>query len=391
MNPLDVIAILLLVVAALAGFRSGALPQLGGLAGAILAAIAALTLLPMLLEPLSALDPLPRAIVVLVALLVVIAIGEAVGSTLGRAVGDRLGSGLFGALDDVLGAGVGLLQGLLVVWLVGGLLAIAPFARLAGLAQTSAVVRTLGAYLPSPADVAGDVAAVIDDTGLPDLFVGLEPLPAPPVDRPSDPEAAAIGALGEASTVKVTSSACGTILTGTGVTVAPGYVVTNAHVIAGARTTRLTLSGATFDAEAVLFDPTLDVALLRAPELPAPALRFATVDPGRGTAGAALGYPGGGSLSILPAAVARRLEATGRDIYGERLVERDVLELRADIEKGDSGGPLMLEDGTIGGLVFAEARTDPGVGYALTPTSVSIRIAPAVGRTEPVPTGECLR
>lgn len=391
MNPLDLIAVLLVVVATLAGFRSGALPQLGGLAGALLAAIAGLTLLPAFQDPLTMLDPLPRAIAVLMVLLILIGLGEAVGSTVGRRIADRLGNGLFGALDDVLGAAVGLLQGVLVVWLVGGFLAIGPFPRMAELAQTSGVVRTLDIFLPAPADVAGDVATILDDTGLPDLFIGLEPLPAPPVDRPSDPQAAAIGALGEPSTLRVTSSACGVVLTGTGVAVAPGYVVTNAHVIAGAKTTRLTLSGTTFDAVPVLFDPAFDVAVLRASRLQAPAMRFAAHDPARGTQGAALGFPGGGPLTVVPAAVARRLEATGRDIYGDRLVRREVLELRAEIEQGDSGGPVVLADGTIGGLVFAEARTDPDVGYALTPTSVAVRIAPALGRTQRVDTGDCLR
>ena len=340
---------------------------------------------------LAVLDPLPRAIVVLVGLLVAIAIGEGVGAAVGRVVGGALGNGVFGALDDVLGAGVGLFQGLLVIWLVGGLLAISSLPRLSSLAQTSQVVRTMGEYLPEPADVAGDVAAVLDDSGLPDLFVGLEPLPAPPVDRPTDPQAAAIGALGEASTMKVTSSACGTVLTGTGVAVAPGYVVTNAHVVAGAKTTRLVMAGRTFDAVPVLFDPSLDVALLRAPRLDAGPCGSRRRDPPRGTTGAALGFPAGGSLTVLPAAVSRSLQATGRDIYGARLVQRDVLELRAEIEQGDSGGPLVLADGTIGGLVFAEARTDPEVGYALTPTSVAVRIAPALGRTERVDTGACLR
>jgi hypothetical protein len=50
----------------------------------------------------------------------------------------------------------------------------------------------------------------------------------------------------------------------------------------------------------------------------------------------------------------------------------------------------MLADGTIGGLVFAEARTDPDVGYALAPTPVAARVAPVVGRTSPVDTGECV-
>jgi S1-C subfamily serine protease len=121
------------------------------------------------------------------------------------------------------------------------------------------------------------------------------------------------------------------------------------------------------------------------------ALRFAATDPTRGTVGAALGYPGGGSLTIVPAAVTGAYSATGRDIYDEAIVNRRVLELRAQIDRGDSGGPFVLRDGTVGGLIFAEARTDPDVGYALSPTAVATRVAPALGRTGHADTGECLR
>ena len=51
---------------------------------------------------------------------------------------------------------------------------------------------------------------------------------------------------------------------------------------------------------------------------------------------------------------------------------------------------LVKPDGTVGGVVFAEARTDDEVGYALTPTSVRGAIAPALGRTGGVSTGECI-
>ncbi len=84
---------------------------------------------------------------------------------------------------------------------------------------------------------------------------------------------------------------------------------------------------------------------------------------------------------MLPAAVAGAYEATGHDIYDQAQVRREIVELRAAIEPGDSGGPLILEDGTIGGLVFAESRTDPDVGYALSPVAISIRVSPAIGRT----------
>jgi S1-C subfamily serine protease len=390
-NPFDLIAIVLVAVAALAGFRSGAVPQVGGLIGAAVGVVAAIVALPLLTDLLGGLEPLARAVAVIGGLLFAVAVGEAVGSAIGHRLGAGLGEGLFGALDDVAGAAVGALQAVLIVWLVGGFLAISPFPRLAEMAQTATTLRVLGAVAPPPEVIAGSVADLLDDSGLPDLFVGLEPLPGPSVDRPTDPEARAIGALAERSTAKVSSTACGAILTGTGVVIAPGYLVTNAHVIAGSRTTRVAIAGQAHDAQAVLLDPALDVAVLRAPTLAAAPLRFAATDPTRGASGAALGYPDGAGLTIVPAAVSGRLVATGRDIYGEALVLRDILELRAEIEQGDSGGPFVLADGTVGGLVFAEARTDPEVGYALTATSVAIAVAPAIGRTEPVDTGPCLR
>ena len=93
---------------------------------------------------------------------------------------------------------------------------------------------------------------------------------------------------------------------------------------------------------------------------------------------------------MLPAAVAGSYDAVGHDIYDRSQVTRRIVELRAAIEPGDSGGPLILPDGTIGGLVFAESRADPDVGYALSPTTVSTRIAPAIGRTGAVDTGPCI-
>ena len=120
-----------------------------------------------------------------------------------------------------------------------------------------------------------------------------------------------------------------------------------------------------YDATPVVFDPELDVALLRVPDLLAPALQLAGNAPKRGTPAAVLGYPGGGPLRIVAAAVADTYTARGRDIYATEYVRRDIVEIRSDIDRGNSGGPLMLPDGTVGGVVFAEARTDDEVGYAL--------------------------
>jgi S1-C subfamily serine protease len=189
----------------------------------------------------------------------------------------------------------------------------------------------------------------------------------------------------------VVAATCGLQSTGTGFAVAQGYVVTNAHVIAGGRTIRVDRDGSLFDATPVLFDPSLDVALLHVPRLAAIPLRLAARDPDRGSLGAALGHPGGGALQIIPAGVTGSYDARGLDIYGTSQVIRRVIELRAAIDRGDSGGPFLMLDGTVGGVVFAEARSDPSVGYALSPTAVATAIGPALSRTGGVALGACVQ
>jgi uncharacterized membrane protein required for colicin V production len=390
-NLFDLAAVVLVIGAVLLGLRSGAFPQVGGLVGAVTGGVLAILAVPLLDEPIASLDPVIRPYIVLGGLLLAVILGESVGSSIGRAIGSGLRTSVFSGLDRLAGGIVGAAQSLLIIWLAGGLLAVGPLPRLAEWAQTSVVVRGLNDILPPPTEIAVELGRFLDASGLPDVFIGFEPLPAPPVERPDDPGARAIAAPAEASTLRVAAATCGVQSTGTGFAVAQGYVVTNAHVIAGASGIVLTGQAGTHDATAVLFDPDLDVAVLFAPTLGARPLPLADDDPERGTAGAALGYPGGGGLTIVPAAIAGSYPAVGRDIYGTSRVQRQILEIRADIERGNSGGPLMLADGTVGGVIFAEARTDPDVGYALSPTQVADRIDPALGRTSPVDTGACLR
>lgn len=390
MNLFDVGAVILLVVAVILGYRSGALPQVGGLTGAILGGVLAILALTPAEGLLGLLGPGLRAVAVLLWLLLAVAIGEGLGSGIGRYVAYRIGSRVLSGVDRVAGGLLGAAQAILVVWLAGGLLAAGPVPRAASWAQTSTTLRALSAVLPAPTEIAVGLGGLLDDTGLPELFVGLEPIPAPPVDRPDDPRARAIAAAAEASTVKITARTCGALSTGTGFAVATDYVVTNAHVVAGGTTVRVSLAGSLFDAAVVLFDPDLDVALLWVPRLPAPPLLLASTEPQRGDAGAAIGFPGGGRMVIVPAAVADRYEAHGRDIYDEHRVARRILELRAAIDRGDSGGPFVLADGTVGGIVFAEARTDEDVGYALSAPPVAVSIQPGIGRTSEVPVGDCI-
>lgn len=391
MNLIDLAAISLLVAGVVGGIRSGAFSQLGGLLGAIGGGALAIVLASTFHAQIESVEGPTRALVVIGGLVLAIVLGEVVGSSLGRSISTGLGTGILSTIERTIGGLLGIAQAILMVWLLGSLVAIGPFPTIAEQAQRSIAVRVTTAALPPITEVATDVGGLIDASGLPQVFLGLEPFPAPPVDTPAQGRAREIAARAIGSTAEITSEACAFELTGTGFVVRPGYVVTNAHVVAGSSRTGVLIGGRSYDATVVLFDPELDVALLRVPGLAAPALRFAASTPPRGTEGAALGHPGGGPLVVIPAAVSGSYPAQGRDLYGTSVVRRDIVELRAAIEHGDSGGPFVLVDGTVGGVVFAEAKSDPGVGYALSPTAVAGRIAGSIGRTAAVPTGPCIR
>ncbi|HTS15577.1 MAG TPA: trypsin-like peptidase domain-containing protein, partial [Candidatus Sulfotelmatobacter sp.] len=298
---------------------------------------------------------------------------------------------VLGLVDRIGGVAFGGLQAILVIWLVGGLLASSSFDALANEAQRSTTEQVLMDALPPPDQVIADIGGVLDQAGLPDVFIGLEPPPASPAPQPGQAEADALAADAVNSTVRIDATACRAFLVGTGFAVSGEDIVTNAHVVAGASqvSIRVDHDGRRREATVIFFDPRLDVAVLRVPGLDLTALRWASRAPDRNAMGAALGHPQGAPLAVIPASVDSRLPARGTDIYGQAVVTRVVLELNAAVQPGDSGGPFVLADGTVGGLVFAASRTEPDIGYALDPTAVAADIQGALGRTTAVATGEC--
>ena len=390
MNPLDAIAIALLVIAVILGTRSGALPQIGGLIGAGAGALLGLAAIPTILPHLDTVAPLLRVLAVLVVLFLFVGLGEMFGARVGRSASALLGSGILGTLDRVGGGLVGAGQAVLIVWLMGGILAAGLVPQLVADAKSSLAIRGVGLVLPPPTEVVLQIDRALNESGLPNVFLGVDRPPAASVDLPSVPFAQALGRLALLSVPRVEADACTYRSTGTGVVVKAGYVVTNAHVIAGARAIRVFTARGPLAATAVRFDPDLDVAVLRVPGLDAGPLVFATGDPPRGTIGATIGFPNGGSAVIGPAAVTDTYVAEGLDIEGSAPVSREVIELQAVVDPGDSGGPFLLANGTVGGLVFAESRTDASVGYALSPAAVAAAIVPALSLTARVSTGSCL-
>jgi S1-C subfamily serine protease len=166
-------------------------------------------------------------------------------------------------------------------------------------------------------------------------------------------------------------------------------VVTNAHVIAGEANPTLVIHSIAVPATPVLVDPELDVAVLKvAAPLGAPLSFDAALAP-RGTQAAVVGFPLNGDLHITGAGISASFDAVGRDIYGAALVTRQVYELSASIEPGDSGSPLVVAGGHVLGIVFSRSSVASGVGYALTAAAVAPTIARAAPLTRRVSTGTC--
>jgi S1-C subfamily serine protease len=199
----------------------------------------------------------------------------------------------------------------------------------------------------------------------------------------------AAAASAKAATVKVEVAACGGFQAGSGFVIGPGLVVTNAHVVAGMDGAQVIDAAGRHDASVVLFDPDLDIAVLRTSGLAAPALPISAGVVPRGTLAVVLGYPGNGNFTADSAAVLERQTAVGRNIYDVGLIRRDIYVLQSVVRPGNSGGPLVGTDGTVIGVVFATSTTDPAIGYAL--TSEEIMPDLAIARTSgPTSAGACL-
>jgi S1-C subfamily serine protease len=192
------------------------------------------------------------------------------------------------------------------------------------------------------------------------------------------------------STVKVTATGCGRITTGSGFVADAGLVVTNAHVVAGVDSPIVQDSRGGHRTSVVLFDPRMDLAILRTSGLagkPLPLLRTAAP---RGLQGGVLGFPEGGPFQAQPGAVRSRLDdVVGRDIYSRNLVSRDVYQLEASVRQGNSGGPFVEPNGRVVGVIFASSLVQPSVAYALTSTDVAPKVDAVRAVRTPIDTGPC--
>ena len=200
--------------------------------------------------------------------------------------------------------------------------------------------------------------------------------------------------LASGATVKIEGSACGLATAGSGVVVAPGVVLTAAHVVAGSIESRIVDSTGRHRAIPIVVDPLADLAVLFSEDLADQPLIIGTAPAGRGTNAAVLGYPNAGAFQASPAVVLDNYSAEGHDIYGQQRIVRQIIEVQSKIEPGSSGGPLVDVHGAMIGMVFGQSEDEPDIGYALTSTAIREVIDAALGLTAQGPaavsTGACL-
>jgi S1-C subfamily serine protease len=252
------------------------------------------------------------------------------------------------AIDGVLGAVLTATVGLGIAWIVGAVaLESTTSAQWRQRLEHSTILRELDQLLPPSGPILHALAR-------------FDPLPAvngPPanVAPPTRGILAARGVRGAGSSVvRVLGTACGFGVEGSGWVAAPGYVVTNAHVVAGESDTVVEPSGAPpeLHAELVAFDPHNDVAVLRVPGLRRSPLPIASSTP-VGKSVAILGYPQDGPFAAEPGRVGQTQPTRTEDAYGDGPVLRTITSLRGLVRPGNSGGPLIDRAGQVEATVFA--------------------------------------
>ena len=121
----------------------------------------------------------------------------------------------------------------------------------------------------------------------------------------------------------------------------------------------------------VVFDPQRDLAVLYVPDLSRRRARLRRRAVAAATRPSSPASRGGGPFRLEPARIRDTIEARGPDIYHRNQVTREVFSLYADVEPGNSGGPLLTPEGDVYGVVFAKSLDDPETGYALTADEVA--------------------
>jgi S1-C subfamily serine protease len=385
---IDVIVVIVLIAGAVAGYRIGLVRSLLGLAGVVAGGVGAYFAIPAVVAWIP--EPEWRVAGVIATAFILVTAGYLLGATIGRVLGRGVAKAKLRFVDRALGfVGSGIAAVLVVVTVASGVstLGVAPLTQAVA---SSSILRTLdGAVPPQVTTLLAQLRTAAVTDGAPWVIDALGTPTSPPSIPTISTDSPALTTAAQ-SVVRITGTAyeCGVTMSGSGFAVAADRVVTNAHVVAGISEPVVEVPGRSpRSGRIVYFDPAADLAVIAVDGLPADAIPLAETLPPTSAAVVA-GYPFGGPFSIAGAEVlaAGPLQLVTDGAAGST---RDAYTLAADIEPGNSGGPLLTVDGQVAGVVFARASTVGNVGYALTMQELSPVAAQASVLTDPVDTGAC--
>ena len=389
---LDLALIVIAAAFAVSGYRQGfivgSLSFVGFVGGAVLGAEFG----PAIARAIVG-GPTQQDVVAVILLVSFAIIGQFAASSIGAAMRQTMTSRSSTTIDAIGGSGVSVLSMLLIAWAIGSVLISSPFTVVDQQVNNSVVLGTLDKIMPSPAKTMfsefrrmlsnGPFPQVFSDIGAAHLF----PVQAPDPAVVNDPDVLAA----ENRVVKVqgTAPSCDRSIEGSGFVYAPDHVLTNAHVVAGVtQGPMVTANGTTYKAYVVYYDPQVDIAVLYVPGLDLPPLQFAGAAQ-NGSDAVVAGYPLDHAFTAVPARIGGVQNAVGPDIYQTGQVTRQIYEIKAQVEPGNSGGPLLSTSGTVYGVVFAAAVGVPDTGFALTSTEVAADASAGATQTMPVSTQGC--
>jgi S1-C subfamily serine protease len=395
MTLVDLLIVLLLIGAAISGYRQGLVAAMLALIGAVAGAFIGIKVAPLLADHVS--DTAAKVAIGIALVIAGVGIGEIAGQAAGRTLTRYITWRPAIALDRGLGLVGYTVAVLIVAWMVAVPLAAAPYPWLSSAIRSSAVLTGVNEVMPAGAQkVSAQLRQLFDDSGFPQILDPLSPAPNTPVNPPDGSLAEDAAATArEASIVKIRALApsCGEQMEGSGFVIGNGVVLTNAHVVAGSSSVSVEPDGdgRPLSAVVVLYDPETDLAVLDVSGLSAPALHFAGPPAGPGDDAIAAGYPLDGPFTLTPARVRSAITLRGPDIYSSNTVTRDVYTLRAQVRAGNSGGPLLAPDGAVLGVVFGAAIDDPDVGFALTAQEVTPVVQAGLHDDTAASTGTCIK
>lgn len=392
-HVLDLILLVLVVLFGVSGYRQGFIVSLLSFAGFVGGGVAGVLIAPPIAEA-AVRGAAQQALLAIVIAFLTATLGQLVASSLGAVLRNRVTGINARNADAVGGTFVSAMSLLIVAWFFGNLVANSEFQPVRTQVKGSSIIGGINDVMPPRAQTwFTSFQGFVKSSEFPQVFNGLggeSVVQVPPPDE-SVLNTAGLRATRN-SIVKIVSLApqCQRRIEGTGFVFAPEHIMTNAHVVAGARGTSeiATRDGKTARGRVVLYDPKRDVAVLYAPGVDAPPLKFAGEARVRDSAIIA-GFPRNEPFKPVAARIRARQTARGPDIYHSGQVSREIYAIRGTVEPGNSGGPLLATDGRVYGVIFAAALDSPSTGYALTAAEVAPDARAGATATSAVSTQKC--